>query len=149
MYSVEIPVRFVDCDGMGHVNNAVYYTYFEEGKREIFRLFTPDLSLDDFHVIVASTHCDYIQQINYGETVTVYTWISTIAQSSFDIEHAIAAADGSWHARGRVTMVGYDYRNKCAAPLSDSIKSVLASHRLAPDNVPELRQIRFSAPSVS
>lgn len=148
MYSVKIPVRFVDCDGMGHVNNAVYYTYFEEGKRDIFRLFTPDLSLDDFHVIVASTHCDYIQQINYGEVVTVYTWISTIAHSSFDIEHAIAAEDGSWHARGRVTMVGYDYQNKRVVPLSDSIKIDLTSHRQAPDDVPELRQIRYSASSV-
>ncbi len=53
MITTTIPVRFVDCDGMGHVNHAVCYTYFEEGKREIFCRFTPELRLDDFHVIVS------------------------------------------------------------------------------------------------
>ncbi|CAM3201949.1 thioesterase family protein [Sporolactobacillus spathodeae] len=149
MFTVKIPVRFVDCDGMGHVNNAVYHTYFEEGKREIFRLFTPDLSLDDFHVIVASTHCDYIHEISYGETVTVYTWVSTISRSSFDIDHAIADENGNWHARGRVTMIGYDYRRKEVVPLSDSIKAILDQHHQGPNGVPALRQLRSEGLSVS
>ncbi|MFT8318485.1 MAG: thioesterase family protein [Sporolactobacillus sp.] len=147
MITTKIPVRFADCDGMGHVNNAVYYTYFEEGKREIFQWFTPDLRLDDFHVIVASTHCDYIHEISYGETITVYTWISTVSRSSFDVEHAIADEAGHWHARGRVTMIGYDYTTKKAVPLSENIKEVLNRHRAAPDQAPALRQIRFAEAS--
>lgn len=142
MLTIKIPVRFNDCDAMGHVNNAVYFTYFEEGKREIFRWFTPGLVLTDFQVIVASTHCDYIREIHYGEEITVYTWISTISHSSFDVEHAICDANGDWHARGRVTMIGYDYKNKQVVPLSEHIKGILRQHREGPAGVPELRQIR-------
>ncbi|MCL1631163.1 acyl-CoA thioesterase [Sporolactobacillus sp. CPB3-1] len=143
MITTKIPVRFVDCDGMGHVNNAVYYTYFEEGKREIFRWFTPSMNLKDWRVIVASTHCDYIQEINYGEEITVYTWISTISRSSFDVEHAIAGPNGNWHARGRVTLIGYNYERKQVVPLSEEIKDILRQHQDAPRNVPELRKIRM------
>lgn len=142
MITTKIPVRFADCDGMGHVNNAVYYTYFEEGKREIFRWFTPDMDFDDWRVIVASTHCDYIREIHYGETIIVYTWISTISHSSFDVEHAIADENGNWHARGRVTLTGYHFKERKVAPLSEEIKKILRAHQQGPEGVPDLRQIR-------
>lgn len=148
MITTKLPVRFVDCDAMGHVNNAVYYTYFEEGKREIFSWFTPSMDLSDWKVIVASTHCDYIHEINYDETITVYTWISTISHSSFDVEHAIADEHGNWHARGRVTLIGYNYKTKKVEPLSDEMKTILRQHQDVPENVPELRQIRSVGESV-
>ncbi|MCO7125220.1 acyl-CoA thioesterase [Sporolactobacillus shoreicorticis] len=144
MITTKLPVRFVDCDAMGHVNNAVYYTYFEEGKREIFRWFTPNMDLNDWRVIVASTHCDYIQEINYDEEITIYTWISTISRSSFDVEHAIAGPSGNWHARGRVTLIGYDYRTKQVVPLTEAIKGILRQHQDVPEGVPALRPIRMS-----
>ncbi|RYL95719.1 acyl-CoA thioesterase [Sporolactobacillus sp. THM7-4] len=142
MIKTRIPVRFCDCDAMGHVNNAVYFTYFEEGKREIFRWFTPSMDTRDWHVIAASNHCDYIREINYGSDITVYTWISTISRSSFDVEHAICDDEGNWHARGRVTLVGYNYDKKQVEPLSETIKAVLRKHQDGPEDVPELRQIR-------
>lgn len=142
MITTKLPVRFKDCDGMGHVNNAVYYTYFEEGKREIFRWFTPSMDLSDWKVIVASTHCDYIHEISYEETITVYTWIGTISHSSFDVEHAIADENGNWHARGRVTMIGYNYQTKSVVPLSEKMKAILRQHQDGPSDSPQLRQIR-------
>ncbi len=34
---LEITVRFRDLDAMGHVNNAVYLTYFEEARVEYLK----------------------------------------------------------------------------------------------------------------
>ena len=34
VFSLEIDVRFRDIDAMGHVNNAVFFTYFENGRLE-------------------------------------------------------------------------------------------------------------------
>ncbi|MBL7226216.1 MAG: hypothetical protein ISS59_08770, partial [Desulfobacteraceae bacterium] len=31
--NIDINVRFRDIDSMGHVNNAVFFTYFEEGRK--------------------------------------------------------------------------------------------------------------------
>lgn len=142
MITTRIPVRFADCDAMGHVNNAVYFTYFEEGKREIFRWFTPDMDTRHWHVIVASTHCDYLKEITYGGDMTVYTWIGHISTHSFDVEHAIGGDDGVWHARGRVTLIGYDFKSKRVEAISERMKRIFAQHRKAPEGVPELRPIR-------
>ncbi|MTT30781.1 acyl-CoA thioesterase [Terrilactibacillus sp. BCM23-1] len=142
MISTEITVRFNDCDSLGHVNNAVYYTYFEEGKRAIFELFNPNLNFDEWNIIVASTHCDYIQEIKYGETVTVLTWIGRLGRSSFDAEHAIIDKNGECRARGRVTLLGFDFISRESVPLSDSIRQHLEKHMDQPKNVPDLRSIK-------
>ncbi|MDD9146948.1 acyl-CoA thioesterase [Sporolactobacillus sp. CQH2019] len=144
MFKTHLTVRLNDCDGMRHVNNAVYYTYFEEGTRGIFRLFTPSLDLNDFQVIVASSHCDYLHQTTYNEKITVYTWIGSIAHSSFNVEHAVSDEEGRWHARGHVTLVHFDYRQEKSGPLSESMKRILLQHQQGPEGVPELRMCQHS-----
>ena len=37
-----LQVRFNECDALGHVNNAVYYTYMETARTELFRMLDPD-----------------------------------------------------------------------------------------------------------
>jgi len=36
VFSADIELRFRDMDAMGHVNNAVYFTYFETGRFQFF-----------------------------------------------------------------------------------------------------------------
>ncbi len=36
IFKTQIFVRFRDIDNMGHVNNAVFFTYFEEGRKAFF-----------------------------------------------------------------------------------------------------------------
>ena len=36
VFSTDIDLRFRDVDAMGHVNNAVYFTYFEYGRFKFF-----------------------------------------------------------------------------------------------------------------
>src|SRR5690348_3953863 len=114
MNKVEIPVRFNDCDMLGHVNNAMYLTYFETGRLGLFKIFNPTLDISKWNLIVASVKCDYIHEINYGQTITVYSWISRLGRSSFDIEHAILDENGRWSARGKVVMVHYNFKEKKA-----------------------------------
>ena len=139
MFVNTVTVRFGDCDGLGHVNNAMYYTYMEEARTEIFRIFNPSLKLGNWNLIVASTRCDYIHQVGYAETLTIYTWIGRLGNSSFSVEHALRNERGEWVARGQAVMIGYDYLAEKAATLSEEIQGILNKHRDAPENAPQLR----------
>jgi acyl-CoA thioester hydrolase len=77
-FTKEVVVRFGECDGLGHVNNGTYFTYMEEARMDIFRLFNPTLELSKWNLIVASTRCDFLQQVTYAETLKIFTWISRI-----------------------------------------------------------------------
>ncbi|WP_147804678.1 acyl-CoA thioesterase [Alkalicoccus halolimnae] len=139
MYEYNVTVRFNDCDSMGHVNNTAYFTYFEEARKDIFKLFNPALDIDAWNLIVASTQCDFVNEMNYAQKVSVYTWISRVGTSSFTVEHAIQDDEGRWTARGKAVLAGYDFAERKTVPISEPAASELALHQEGPENVPELR----------
>ena len=46
MFETTITPRVSETDGAGHINNVFVPVWFEAGRREIFRILTPDLSLE-------------------------------------------------------------------------------------------------------
>jgi acyl-CoA thioester hydrolase len=132
-------VRFNDCDALGHVNNAIYFTYFEESRKELFRIFNPELDTHNWNLIVASTRCDFLREAMYAQKLTVYTWVSRLGSSSFEVDHAMADEEGNWVARGKVTLLGYDFNAKKAVAMTDEIRAALAQYSEAPAGVPALR----------
>jgi acyl-CoA thioester hydrolase len=139
MFKNEIIVRFSECDSLGHVNNTNYFIYFEESRKDIFRIFNPHLSIDNWNLIVASTQCDYIREIGYAQKITVYTWISRIGTSSFTIDHAIRDEANQWVARGKAVLASFDFETKKSVPLTEEIQECLLTHSKGPTDVPELR----------
>ena len=58
-FTIRIPVRFRDVDVLGHVNNAVYFTYMEQVRTEYW-LHTFGLTkLEQLAFIVAHAECDF------------------------------------------------------------------------------------------
>ncbi|MGB8955017.1 MAG: thioesterase family protein [Tumebacillaceae bacterium] len=139
MFTHDIVVRFSECDPLGHVNNANYFTYLEEARTEVFRLFNPDLRVRQWNLIVASTRCDFLHEVVYSDRITVCTWIGRLGTSSFEVEHAIRDEEGNWVARGKATLLGYDFAEKRAIPLTEEIRAKLLQHSDAPEGVPALR----------
>ncbi|MBX6353331.1 MAG: acyl-CoA thioesterase [Thermoflavifilum sp.] len=139
MFERRVTVRFNDCDGLGHVNHAIYFTYMEEGRRDIFEIFNRGVDIRRWNLILASARCDYLAQVRYGEVLTVYTWIGRMGRTSFSTEHAIRREDGSWAARGRGIVLRFDYEENRPVPLDDALRARLEAHRTPPVGAPELR----------
>jgi acyl-CoA thioester hydrolase len=132
-------VRFGECDGLGHVNNGSYFTYMEDARMDVFRIFNPTLDLTKWNLIVASTRCDFLQQVSYAEKLWVDTWIGKIGNSSFVVEHAIRNEAGAWVARGQATLIAFDYESQRPMPLSPEVRNQLIEHGIGPSDAPELR----------
>ena len=139
IFERRIVVRFGECDGLGHVNNGTYFTYMEDARIDVFRLFNPSLDLKMWNLIVASTRCDFLAQVSYAEELTVYTWIPTLGNSSFTAHHAIRKADGTWAARGQAVLLAYDYKQEKPVPLWPEVRAALAGHGAEPEGAPALR----------
>ena len=65
--------RFRDCDPMGHVNNAVYFTFLEQARfhhwRSLWVFGTPQLPPGLPGVIMARAEMDNLRAVRYGETL--------------------------------------------------------------------------------
>lgn len=95
-------VRFRDVDSMGHVNHAVYFSYFEMARCEYWMKLLRLKKLSDLGIIVVRAECNYRSAAEYAEWLEVFTGITEIRNSSFVMEYEIWArrprrlvADGS------------------------------------------------------
>ena len=130
--TLKIPVRFRDIDSMGHVNNAVFFTYFEEGRKafihELFGLERPS----DFQFILAHVSCDYLRPVKLNDKPTLQTWISSIGTKRFDMQYVLvdSSNDTMMYARGQSIQVYYDYQQNQSKPIPDDIRERLIAYQI-------------------
>jgi acyl-CoA thioester hydrolase len=118
-----INVRFKDIDALGHVNNAVVFTYIETARVPYIAALgirSTELSINDISFIVAHINCDFRRPIFYGQKVEVGTRVTNAGRSSMRLEHRIEA-DGNLAAEGYCILVHYDYRSDRSIPLSAEV----------------------------
>lgn len=118
---VPIEVRFRDMDAMGHVNNAVYFTYFEQARlhyiRQLAQLPPP---LEPFEMIVAEATCQYRAPITMGMSIRVRIRVAEVRHRSFVFLYKIERCDsGQVMALGRSVQVAYDYAHGISVPIPE------------------------------
>lgn len=127
MFKHNFDVRFYETDALAHVSNTVVVGWFESGREPIFKLFTPDLDLQNWPLILASYKVDFLKQIYYGKPVEIRTYIGRIGGSSFDVYQEVWQ-EGDKVATGTTTMVNFDYTTSKAVKINDEIRNELNNH---------------------
>lgn len=127
MFTTHFDVRFYETDALRHVSNTVLAGWFEAGREPIFQLFTPELDLNNWPLILASYKIDFLQQIFYGDPVEVRTTISRLGGSSFDVRQELWQ-QGEKKAAGLTTMVHFDYQQQRSRPIEGALRDTLSSH---------------------
>ncbi len=127
MYKKIIEPRVSETDGVGHINNTTIPVWFEAARNNIFKLFTPDLSFQNWRMIILNMNIDYVNQIYFGEDVEVYTWVKRIGNTSLELYEEIHQ-NGTLCAKGTVIYVNFNTKNQKSEPIPDSIKLELQKH---------------------
>ena len=125
-----IPVQWGEQDAFQHVNNVVYFRWFESARIA----YTNRLGLGDvmarFQVgpILAAIACDYRRPVTFPDTVHVGSRVTKIGRTSFAMEHALVSeAAAAVAAEGRSTIVVYDYNAATPVPVPDEIRRAIAA----------------------
>jgi len=127
MFEQHITPRFSETDALGHINNTVVPVWFEQARRPVFELFTPDLDHKKWCLIIARIAIDFMGELHYGTNVVVRTSIDTIGNSSFQVAQEIWQQD-KVRVKGLATLVHYDYQAQKSKPIPDQIREQLAQH---------------------
>jgi acyl-CoA thioester hydrolase len=134
-FEIPLEVRFRDTDAMGHVNNAVYQTYFEAARAAYYRAVTgrPFETPAEAAVslILAHASIEYRAPAFFGETLLVACRAAWLSRSSFGLEYRIRAADDSPRGAGRLiadgetVQVTYDYAAGRPVRLPETLRTSL------------------------
>ncbi|MCU0353977.1 MAG: acyl-CoA thioesterase [Cytophagales bacterium] len=127
-----IQMRWSDMDEMKHVNNAVYLTYFEEGR---LRYLHQTLSIPyrdvDTRMIIARNTVDYIVPLFFTDEPYLYLRCVRIGNKSFELEQLIVNEKDDQRkliARGSTVMVTYNYKQNQSVPVPDSWREQFLQH---------------------
>lgn len=127
-YTIPLELRFNDVDGLGHVNNAIYLTFFEHARMRFFTEEAGSESEKDFPFILAHASIDYKAPIKMGTKLEVSMWTSRVGGKSWDFDYEIRdPATGTVYATGKTVQVAYDYYLE----KSDMLEGELKEHVLA------------------
>ena len=120
-FVIPIDVRFKDIDGMGHVNNAVFATYFEIGRTRYFQQILGARGHGDIDFILARQEIDFLSPILLEDEVRLGLRVSEIGRTSFGFDYLLER-NGEPAARGKSVQVFFDYSKRMKKPVPESFR---------------------------
>jgi len=126
-FSTNIDVRFRDLDALGHVNNAVFFTYFEEGRKIFFEKHFMLSGPTGFGFILARISCDYLKPVRLADRLKLHITVGDIKNKSFTFAYRLTDRkdDALVFASGESIQVCYDYSLNRSVPVPPELKEKL------------------------
>ena len=122
---LEINLAWGEMDAFQHLNNTVYFRYFESTRIAYFEKTGFDRTMKESGIgpILASTQCRFRIPLSYPDTVSAATRVRDIGDDRFTMDYTIVshrhrkiAADGE----GLIVVFDYKKQRKCL--LTDDIR---------------------------
>ena len=120
----EEKLRNADTDRQGHVNNAVFATFFEAGRIEV--LGDPRIAelTASTSIVVVRLLIDYRQELFFPGRVRIGTRTAKVGRTSFQFEQSLQSADVE-HGHAEATCVLIDKASRKPTPVSEALRSFL------------------------
>ncbi|MCG3153997.1 MAG: hypothetical protein DKINENOH_00588 [bacterium] len=127
-YPVVIPVTVAwgEMDAFQHVNNIVYFRYFESARMAYFERinFADPNQHGGVGPILAHTQCRYRKALTYPDTLAIGARVSAMQADRFVMELCLVSEKlQRIAAEGTAELVAFDYRNGRKAPLPAAVRS--------------------------
>lgn len=127
VFEMEIPIRWGDMDAMGHVNNTVYFRYYESLRIAWFESlgFQPDPTGQG--PIIVNARSNFLRELVYPGTVLARQYVTGTGRSTVETTAELLRTDdpGTVYADGGSTIVWVDFPKKKSAPLPETARAAM------------------------
>lgn len=134
MLRFPVQVRYSDYDTKGHVNNAVYFTYFESARMQAWLTHiapsgaVTGADASDPPIIVAEARAKYVSQARIGDPLAIEIGVREVRTKGFSFFYRIVdARDDRLVAEGETVQVHYDYESRRTTPIPPALRAALES----------------------
>lgn len=130
----DIQTRWMDNDVYGHVNNVVYYSFFDTAvNRFLIEGGVLDIHEGDVIGLVVETNCRYFAPLEFPEPVRAGIAVSHIGTSSVRYEIGLFAGDAQEPAaQGHFVHVYVDRKTRRPTSLPKDFRALLETIQLGP-----------------
>jgi acyl-CoA thioester hydrolase len=121
---VRIDVRWRDLDMLGHLNQAVYHEFLEEGRAELVSA----LGERGFAFVLARVELDYRHEVRRDHGfVEVVATVGRVGRSSITVDNSVLLPDGTVAAEGSSVLVAWDMGERRSRELSADERAALGA----------------------
>jgi acyl-CoA thioester hydrolase len=124
---LSIPTRWMDNDVYGHVNNVVYYAYFDTViNRYLIEEAGLDIAGGDSIGLCVESHCAYARPIAFPDVIDAGLRVAHLGRSSVRYEIGIfARGEDDVSAHGWFVHVFVDRATRRPSPMSEPFRAAL------------------------
>ncbi len=123
---IEIPIAWGEMDAFQHVNNIVYFRYFESVRIVYFNRIKFIDYMDETGVgpILASTSCKYKLPLRYPDKISVGAKTEKLEDDRFEMHYLLVShSQQKVAAEGGGLVVAYDYRQNHKVAIPEQIRN--------------------------
>ena len=127
---VEFPIAWGDMDAYQHVNNVVYFRYFENVRIACFEQLQMMTFKEDTGIgpILASTQCRFKIPLTYPDTISVGTKIVELEKNRFVMKYSVISHRlQKVAAEGEGLVVFFNYKENRKASIPEEMKQRIIS----------------------
>ena len=127
---VEMRVAWGEMDALRHVNNVVYFRYFENVRVAYFEKmeFWDFMHRTGIGPILASTKCRFMAPLTYPDRVFAGSRIAELGKDRFIMQDALVSERlQKIVAKGESVLVSYNYRENRKVPLPEEMRRSIAA----------------------
>jgi len=123
----EISTRWMDNDAYGHINNVIYYSWFDTAVNAyLIEQGVLDIEHGQTIGLVVETHCNYFSPLTFPQTVEAGLRVARIGASSVRYEIGLFAKGAPLTAAtGHFIHVYVDKQSRRPVPLPLNLKTVM------------------------
>jgi acyl-CoA thioester hydrolase len=122
---IEFPVAWGEMDAMGHVNNIVYFRYFESARIAYFEKMDLISYMTETGIgpILGEISCRFKIPLSYPDKVHIGAKVVSIQEDRFIINHLVVSAKHQRvAAEGDGVIVAFNYREGKKVTVPDVVK---------------------------
>jgi acyl-CoA thioester hydrolase len=126
---LSIPTRWIDNDLYGHVNNVVYFSYFDTAVNEhLIRAGGLDISAGPAIGLVVETSCRYHKSLSFPEVIDAGLCVTKLGNSSVRYEIGLFRRhEAEPAATGHFVHVWVDRAQRRPTPVPPRVRAALAA----------------------
>ncbi|MDR2886483.1 MAG: acyl-CoA thioesterase [Bacteroidales bacterium] len=131
---INIQVRMTDIDPLGHVNNGIYFSYYDTGRLNYWKQLGEDISWEAIDKVIVHLKCDFIESILFNDSIRVETKVTEIGNKSFKMMQRIVDNNtGRLKSTCLSILSGCDRQNNVSIPIPEQFRKRVGDFENNPD----------------
>lgn len=122
------PIHWGEMDVFGHVNNVVYFRYFESARMAYFEAIAYDeyMKAHQAGPILAETQCRFRRPLRYPDRLVVGARTESLKEDRFTMAYGVWSERlNDFAAKGSGLVVHFDYGANVKAPIPQTIRAAI------------------------